>query len=903
MKISPKIAKVPEDLDNLKFSFLRKQLKKDLLRFEKETSRTQPTPVILKAEHNYCDKPFFAGIIVFGKWKSQWKEYAKRQIAVKEPLGAIGQAYYGGVGPDGQKIIHIDIAKGKAANKLSKLQRGLKKLIPQATYNVIFGEVSEEDFDSLERKMDSLPDDENEIFEDADMEDEGQIEIDRKQQSARKLLKSNLKEISDTWTMVRDEVVPRLKAQNLEELDPDHVIDLIDLCEEWLELQQESPILMRLAFAPRVSQVRSIKEQTEKLLPYLPKREASPSSDASGSAAATTSTELGVEGDSATNNNEDLSSQELDSQSTEIPKIEKTIKAPVGVGGGSKEDTILVQTLLKAAGLDLGKFGPNKDGIDGDPGNTTIGAIKKFQKGKQLQATGIVAPDSNTWKALNKLPYETEVAPGTAVGQPINTAHEALETGLRMAEEAKYQKGNAYIAHRGSVTGKQYKPGDTIDPRDPTSKSTWCNQFTYDLTDSVLGNNSPFDFLPASKGWTNANSLFQFMEDANGVLFDEIGRFEEAWQHVNAGKLVYFVALGRQNSNQGMRGSGHVATGAPTAEDKMRELNGDRFGEVIQAGSKTGKFNILNVWGANSIGNVKIYLSRFQEPLAEGESQDPNLLLKIYNKISKPVGANNIISTSKGPQQDNKVVQQLLVNAGYELGKSGAFKNGVDGLVGANGATVKALRKLQEEDMRAAGVEVEVNGTVAMNDATWNYLYGKSKTIIESPAPNPNAPSTKPEDISFSYKGGSAALSANAEKTLRELLAKANEPQAIITSTLRTAKQQAAVMFLNLRATGPAFNRKMYKDKAAAEEVIKAYEQALAAAKAPNDIAAAMLTAINRVGADKLSAHCQSGNPAIDIHPSSIKNKALFEQVLRSDARVARLISPPADTTYHIELK
>lgn len=40
-----------------------------------------------------------------------------------------------------------------------------------------------------------------------------------------------------------------------------------------------------------------------------------------------------------------------------------------------KELAVLIQTDLKARGFDLGRSGPNRDGVDGDPGQTTLRAV------------------------------------------------------------------------------------------------------------------------------------------------------------------------------------------------------------------------------------------------------------------------------------------------------------------------------------------------------------------------------------------------------------------------------------------------------------------------------------------------------------------------------------------------
>jgi hypothetical protein len=73
--------------------------------------------------------------------------------------------------------------------------------------------------------------------------------------------------------------------------------------------------------------------------------------------------------------------------------------APVIKKGSNEKDFVmLIQKMLKRFGYNLGAYGPNRDGIDGDFGNTTLNAVISFQQARSLSADGIVG--KNTWKAL-----------------------------------------------------------------------------------------------------------------------------------------------------------------------------------------------------------------------------------------------------------------------------------------------------------------------------------------------------------------------------------------------------------------------------------------------------------------------------------------------------------------------
>ena len=55
-----------------------------------------------------------------------------------------------------------------------------------------------------------------------------------------------------------------------------------------------------------------------------------------------------------------------------------------------KENMVAIQQKLKSLGYDLGAYGPNKDGIDGNYGNRTLSAIKSFQTKNGIKSTGWV---------------------------------------------------------------------------------------------------------------------------------------------------------------------------------------------------------------------------------------------------------------------------------------------------------------------------------------------------------------------------------------------------------------------------------------------------------------------------------------------------------------------------------
>jgi hypothetical protein len=759
MKLNPKIAKTPEDLQDLEFKRMKAMIKRDLKRLEKLTTADKPTQVMIMGEYAYKDKPNGVGLILFGAWKGTWKSYAKNEVAKQNELGAIGAAHFDGIGDDGQKIVTLRLAKGKGKNKHSKLERGLKKLVPQSTYNLVFDEISEEELSTIEQRLDSVPDiDTDETFEDPDLSDEGDVELDNNQ-DLQKLLDSNLKEISATIGTINAQILPRLQAKAPEEGDGDSIVNLIDLCNEWIELYQEAQDpAIQSANTAGLNKVKEIKGNAEKMLLI-----------------------------------------------------------------GTQQGMTTSKPVVLTEGPDLAKA-------------MTL-------KGRDLLNTG------------------------------------------------KYDK----------------KGGQT-----------YCNFFAMDYVDQMIGmelfdrtdwKNSEYLKWVAKNdpNWSlgGCGAMMAFMESRPDA-FPPIkttgpARYEEAWKAANNGKLVLFID------------KGHVAVASYTPQLLDYKVGGNNYkiGNVVQAGASLIKgdktlnyaWTLRNKDGSSTgvLERLKIFIVNKPVQGITGGNNDQNQSdTPVSNDVNSvtAISIRGAVGEGGGNFEDTVVVQRLLKKAGENLGNFGPNKDGIDGDCG--NTTIKAIKSFQSKK------GLEQNGLVMPGNNTWLALIGQPYTQEiggnnnQQDNPQNGGTGLKPDNVKFTEK---AALPSKAKAILAEIFAKAGEDSPMIVSTLRSAEEQASIMYLNLESAGVKLNRKMYKDKAAAGQVIDAYEAAKNAGKAQPDIIGAMLAALQNVGADKISGHCNASNPAIDVHPSSIKNKAQFEAVLKADPRVAKVVCPPKDTTYHIELK
>lgn len=150
----------------------------------------------------------------------------------------------------------------------------------------------------------------------------------------------------------------------------------------------------------------------------------------------------------------------------------------------------------------------------------------------------------------------------------------------------------------------------------------------------------------------------------------------------------------------------------------------------------------------------------------------------------------------------------------------------------------------------------------------------------------------------------SAKVSAHSRKVLLDIMNASGIGQITITSTARTAYDQAKIMFENIERHGLTHQKKLYGPYG--DKVIDEYSTLKQSGKSKTDIISGLTAKINSLGPRNVSRH--AGNPnklnVVDIAPSSI-NLAVrkkFESVVNNDSRVSNFLIPPKDPAYHLEI-
>jgi hypothetical protein len=153
------------------------------------------------------------------------------------------------------------------------------------------------------------------------------------------------------------------------------------------------------------------------------------------------------------------------------------------------------------------------------------------------------------------------------------------------------------------------------------------------------------------------------------------------------------------------------------------------------------------------------------------------------------------------------------------------------------------------------------------------------------------------------------AVSPHSEQVLKDIMKSSNTSKIRITSTARTASQQANAMYDNLEGTGKgkgvAAQRKLYGPNG--DKVIDAYEESRAAGKSPDEIKADMTARIMELGPSIVSKHAADTARlnVVDVSPKTISDRKAFEEAVekaKAEGKVSRFLKPPTDPVYHIEI-
>ena len=143
-------------------------------------------------------------------------------------------------------------------------------------------------------------------------------------------------------------------------------------------------------------------------------------------------------------------------------------------------------------------------------------------------------------------------------------------------------------------------------------------------------------------------------------------------------------------------------------------------------------------------------------------------------------------------------------------------------------------------------------------------------------------------------------LPDSAAEILRDILKAAGLAGATVTSAHRTPAEQARVMYENCVSKGAAYNEALYC--MAGDRVVEVFEANRDRPRAA--VIQLMTEKILEIGPERISMHMSDTHYTFDVAPSSIpvaKHAAFVAAVLGNKA-VSKLIQPPKDPAFHVEI-
>lgn len=139
-----------------------------------------------------------------------------------------------------------------------------------------------------------------------------------------------------------------------------------------------------------------------------------------------------------------------------------------------------------------------------------------------------------------------------------------------------------------------------------------------------------------------------------------------------------------------------------------------------------------------------------------------------------------------------------------------------------------------------------------------------------------------------------------AARILKDILKVAGLACATVTSAHRSPAEQARVMYENCVSRGAAYNQALYR--AAGDQVVDVFQ---ANRSRPREVVIQLMTEkILEIGPSGVSMHMSDTHYTFDVAPSSIPKEkhAAFVSAVLGNKAVSKLIQPPNDPAFHLEI-
>jgi len=170
------------------------------------------------------------------------------------------------------------------------------------------------------------------------------------------------------------------------------------------------------------------------------------------------------------------------------------------------------------------------------------------------------------------------------------------------------------------------------------------------------------------------------------------------------------------------------------------------------------------------------------------------------------------------------------------------------------------------------------------------------------PRTSPPEQSVKDPTVRFGTNARADVVTPYALGVLKDVMRASGTRDVLISSTQRTPRDQARVMFDNCRKYGPDQQKGLYAS--AGDKVIDVYVASTAAGRSADQVKADMEAKIVDLGPTNVSRHTADPRvlAVIDVAPSSLPDMGAFERAVKADSRISQYFMPPKDPGFHLEI-
>lgn len=194
-------------------------------------------------------------------------------------------------------------------------------------------------------------------------------------------------------------------------------------------------------------------------------------------------------------------------------------------------------------------------------------------------------------------------------------------------------------------------------------------------------------------------------------------------------------------------------------------------------------------------------------------------------------------------------------------------------------------------------VNTDPSGEISMSGIVKgisNVLFGKAQMVY---APGYHESFTQSftdanYKINFAPNVDQSTVSIHSKHVIQDSMISSGEKSVLITSTIRTPEKQAKIMHDNALKYGVQEQYNLYSSYG--DSVIDKFPDL-----------SSMTKTIYELGPTNISNHIR--NPkninVIDIAPSSVKNKDIFKRSIQNNPGIYKMILPPKDPAFHLEIK